>query len=143
MAKHEVQQGGWKHTFYGTNNGEWLVGEGSDDTIYANGGDDSADGVGGTDIIDGGDGADSINGGTGSDDLTGGLGGDLFKLDHNGGWDIIRDFHPEQGDRLLVQDDGQYTVVVDDGDTYLNFGEGNGFVLEGYTGFSSNYISFY
>src|SRR5689334_1367155 len=122
MAHHEPQQRGWKHTYYGTNNGEWLVGESSDDTIYANGGDDSADGVHGSDIIDGGDGDDTISGGTGSDWLTGGLGADDFRLYKGDGWDVIYDFHADQGDELYVQGNSNYSIVVQDGDTYLNFG---------------------
>ena len=133
MAKFEPKQGDWKHTLYGTDQGEWLVGYDSDDTIYANGGDDRADGVHGTDIIDGGDGDDSIMGGTGTDYLTGGLGADDFIIEANGGWDIVYDYHPEQGDQIWAGASSKsYTVVVQDGDTYINFGQGDGVVLVGY-----------
>lgn len=144
MAKHEPQQGSWKHTLYGTNEGEWLTGYSSDDTIYANGGNDRADGVHGSDIIDGGDGHDTIDGGTGTDYLTGGLGADAFVMSPNGGWDIVYDFHREQSDHLWVRPGGgdHYTVTVQDGDSYVDFGNGNGFVLEGVTNFSNLDIVF-
>jgi Ca2+-binding RTX toxin-like protein len=144
MAKFEPQQGDWKHTLYGTDQGEWLVGYSSDDTIWAQGGDDRADGVHGTDILDGGDGNDTLNGGTGTDYLTGGLGGDYFLVDKNGGWDVIYDFHPEQGDEIFVNLGGQdtYTTATEDGDTYINFGNGEGLVLVGVTTFSADYLTF-
>jgi Ca2+-binding RTX toxin-like protein len=144
MAKHEPQQGGWRHTLYGTNQGEWLVGYSSDDTIYANGGDDSADGVHGTDIIDGGDGDDTIMGGTGTDYLTGGLGADRFQLDANGGWDIIYDYHREQGDELWINIGGNhsFTLQETDGDTYIDFGQGEGLVLVGITSFNTADLNF-
>lgn len=144
MAKWEPKQGDWKHTLYGTDKGEWLVGYSSDDTIWAQGGDDKADGVHGTDILDGGDGHDTLNGGTGTDYLTGGLGADYFLLDKNGGTEIVYDFHAEQGDQLWVNLGGQdtYTMEVRDGDTFLNFGNGEGFVLVGVTNFDSSSLHF-
>lgn len=145
MAKFQPQQGDWKHTLYGTDDSEWLIGYSSDDTIYANGGNDTADGVHGTDILDGGDGNDSLDGGTGTDYLTGGLGADAFVVGANGGWDIIYDYHREQGDQIWVKKAGtqDYTIVVDDGDTYIDFGQGDGMVLVGITDFSGSELNFY
>jgi Ca2+-binding RTX toxin-like protein len=143
MPRYEPRQGDWKHTYYGTDEGEWLIGESSDDTMYANGGNDSASGNHGSDIIDGGNGNDTIIGGTGTDWLTGGRGADQFRLHQGDGVDVIYDFHPEQGDRLLVQDDGQYTVAEQDGDTYIDFGNGVGVVLEGFTGWNPSYVTFF
>jgi len=145
MAKWEPKQGDWKHTLYGTDQGEWLTGYSSDDTIYANGGDDRADGVHGTDILDGGDGDDTLQGGTGTDYLTGGLGADYFIVGANSGWEIIYDYHRDQGDRILVKSSGttDYTVEVRDGDTLIDFGQGDGLVLVGFTGFTSNDLTFY
>lgn len=144
MAKHQPQQGSWKHTLYGTNDGEWLVGYSSDDTIYANGGDDRADGVHGSDIIDGGDGNDTLEGGSGTDWLTGGSGADAFVMGSNDGWDIIYDFHRDQGDHVWVRPGGgnDYNVVVQDGDSYVDFGNGNGVVLVGVTDVVSSDIIF-
>jgi serralysin len=146
MANFTPQQGDWRHTLYGTNKGEWLVGYSSDDTIYANEGDDSLSGVAGTDILDGGDGADTLMGGTGTDYLTGGLGGDHFRMETGSGWDIVFDYHREQGDKIYVENgspSAAYTVVVEDGDTYVNLGNGDGFVLVGITNFNSNELNFY
>lgn len=138
-------QGDWKHTLYGTDQGEWLVGYDSDDTIYANGGDDIGDGTNGTDIIDGGDGNDTLVGGTGTDYLTGGLGADAFVVNQQSDWEIIYDFHREQGDHLLVKANmaDTYTWTVQDGDTFVNFGNGNGVVLVGVTSFFDSDIVAY
>jgi Ca2+-binding RTX toxin-like protein len=135
MAKFEPKQGDWKQTVYGTAQGDVLVGDSSDDTIWAQGGDDSLDGVHGTDVLDGGDGADTLSGGTGTDYLTGGLGGDRFDLGRHGGWDVIQDYHPEQGDQIWVQTGGafRYSTQVIDGDTYVDFHNGNGLVIVGFT----------
>jgi Ca2+-binding RTX toxin-like protein len=144
MGKYQPHQGDWKHTLYGTDKGEWLVGYSPDDTIWAQGGDDKADGVHGTDILDGGDGDDTLNGGTGTDYLTGGLGGDYFLLDKNGGWDIIQDYHADQGDEIFINLGGQddYTLVEDDGDTHINFGNGEGLTLVGVTDFDTDNMHF-
>ena len=145
MAKWEPQQGSWKHTLYGTDQGEWLIGYSSDDTIYANGGHDRADGVHGTDILDGGDGDDTLDGGTGTDYLTGGLGADTFLVGANGGWDVIYDYHREQGDIIAVKRSGtqNYTMEVRDGDTFIDFGQGDGIVLVGITNFNTSELNFY
>ncbi|HEY8614902.1 calcium-binding protein [Phenylobacterium sp.] len=144
MADFQPQQGDWRHTLYGTNKGEWLIGYSSDDTIYANEGDDSLSGVHGTDILDGGDGADTLMGGTGTDYLTGGLGADHFRMETGGGWEIVFDYHRGQGDRIYVENgQGATAVVVSDGDTYVNLGGGDGFVLVGVTNFNSSELYFY
>ncbi|HEY8572327.1 calcium-binding protein [Phenylobacterium sp.] len=145
MANWQPNQGEWKHTLYGTDQGEWLVGYSSDDTIYGNGGDDTAEGVHGSDIIDGGDGNDTIVGGTGTDWLTGGLGADRFIIEQNGGWDVIYDYHADQGDQIWIKKAGtkDYEVVESDGDTLINLGNGDGIVLVGVTNFNSNELNFY
>lgn len=148
MPKFEPKQGDFKHTLYGTSQGETLEGYASDDLIWAQQGDDILRGVAGTDILDGGDGRDTLNGGTGTDYLTGGLGADRFELGRGGGVDIIQDFHQEQGDQIWVQANGavNYTVRVIDGDTYVDFKNGDGLVIVGFTPPStpgSDFLFFY
>jgi Ca2+-binding RTX toxin-like protein len=148
MAKYEPQQGDFRHTLYGTSQGEILEGYASDDTIWAQGGDDILRGGAGTDILDGGDGNDTLSGGTGTDYLTGGLGADRFDLGRGGGWDIIQDYHPEQGDRIWVNSGGSfsYTTQVVDGDTYVDFRNGDGLVIVDFippTTPGSNFLFFY
>ena len=148
MANFEPRQGDWKHTLYGTAQGETLEGYSSDDTIWAQQGDDILRGVHGTDILDGGDGNDTLNGGTGTDYLTGGLGADRFELGRNGGWDVIQDYHPDQGDQIWINSGGgfNYTARVVDGDTYVDFHNGDGLVIVGFTPPTtpgSNYLFFF
>lgn len=135
MSKFEARQGDWKQTFHGTRGDDVLVGASSDDTIWALEGADVLRGVHGTDILDGGDGNDTLSGGTGTDYLTGGLGADRFDLGRNGGWDIIQDYSREQGDQIWVNTGGafSYTVRVEDGDTYVDFHNGEGLVIVGFT----------
>jgi Ca2+-binding RTX toxin-like protein len=143
MAKFVPQQGGWKHTLYGTDNGEWLVGYSSDDTMWANGGNDRVEGSHGTDYLDGGNGDDTLVGGTATDSLTGGKGADRFQFNAGDGWDIIQDFHQSQGDTIWVNAAQQsYAVSVEDGDTYVNFGNGDGIVIVGQTFYNSDFINF-
>jgi Ca2+-binding RTX toxin-like protein len=125
-----------------------INGGSGNDSIKGGLGNDIAIGGIGNDFLDGGDGADTLSGGTGTDYLTGGLGGDRFDLGRDGGWDIIQDYHPEQGDQIWVDSGGafRYSTQVIDGDTYVDFHNGNGLVIVGFTPPTtpgSNYIFFY
>ncbi len=135
MAKFEPNQGAWKQTVYGGPQADILEGQASDDTIWAQDGDDRLRGGHGTDILDGGDGADTLDGGTGTDYLTGGLGADRFDLGRNGGWDIIQDYHRDQADQIWVNTGGRfsYSVQLIDGDTFVDFHNGDGLVIVGFT----------
>jgi Ca2+-binding RTX toxin-like protein len=59
-------------------------------------------GSSGSDSIDGGAGNDTIVGGAGTDYLTGGRGADTFVVGAHSQYDIITDFNPAEGDRVLL-----------------------------------------
>jgi Ca2+-binding RTX toxin-like protein len=64
-------------------------------------------------MVDGGSGNDILHGNRGSDTLTGVSGGDQCHFSSTGGSDIVTDFNPDDGDRLIVSDaiiDAQQTV---------------------------------
>lgn len=63
------------------------------------------------DTIDGGRGSDWLDGGAGNDTYTGGLGADKFVLRSGGGHDVVTDFNPAEGDRVLF-DYGTYSDVM-------------------------------
>jgi hypothetical protein len=59
-------------------------------------------GSSGSDTIDGGAGNDTITGGAGTDYLTGGRGADTFVIGSHSQYDIITDFNPAAGDRIVL-----------------------------------------
>ena len=79
---------------------DWLSGGDGDDTLYGGTGDDTLFAGHGTDWLYGGDGDDRLQSGDGPDGLMdGGDGADLFMVDPAGNT-VIRDFTPDDGDRL-------------------------------------------
>ena len=77
------------------------------------------------DTIDGGRGSDWLDGGRGNDTLTGGAGADKFVLRAGGGHDVVTDFNPAEGDRVMF-DYGSYSDILysgqlSDGLTFQNF----------------------
>jgi|SRR5439155_11221604 len=92
--------------FKGTNKADLLQGSASGDTI------------------EGGRGNDWLDGGVGNDTLTGGAGADTFVLRSGGGHDVVTDFNPAEGDRVMF-DYGTYSDVMffgalSDGMTWQN-----------------------
>lgn len=84
-------------TINGTNNADFLAGDGGNDTLIGNGGNDLLDGGAGNDTLNAGDGNDLLNGDTGNDKLVGGTGDDLLNggagndsLDGGTGTDTLR-----------------------------------------------------
>lgn len=74
----------------------------------------------GNDTLTGGTGADVLSGGVGADLLRGGAGGDLFVFNEGDltvrrtGTDTIRDFHADEGDRIVLTDIDADTHSADD-----------------------------
>ena len=91
-----------------------LDGGPGDDTSYGGAGNDQQTGGAGNDRLYGGPGDDRLNGGAGDDlisggpgedQLTGGEGADTFRFvrgHSSGGGDVILDFNPGAGDRILL-----------------------------------------
>ena len=65
----------------------------------------------GSDTVDGGRGNDFLDGGAGNDTLTGGDGRDQFVLRSGGGHDVVTDFNPAAGDRVMF-DYGSYSDIL-------------------------------
>jgi Ca2+-binding RTX toxin-like protein len=63
------------------------------------------------DLVEGGRGNDFLDGGAGNDTLTGGDGADKFVLRSGGGHDVVTDFNPAAGDRIMF-DYGSYSDVL-------------------------------
>ncbi len=78
------------------------------DTLLGGNGNDILFGQGGDDILNGGNGNDILIGGKGNDILTGGAGADTFAWKagdtNSGGFDVIKDFNKDAGDRIDLRD---------------------------------------
>lgn len=110
-----------------TNFGDTIHGGDGDDRITAGAGADKLYGDAGNDQIKGGDGDDIIVGGAGHDEMEGGHGADSFVLDNLldssalvGGWDQIRSFRPDQGDRIDLRAIDAIAGGNDDGFTLVS-----------------------
>lgn len=68
-------------------------------------------GSSGSDSLVGTNGNDFLDGGAGSDFLTGSGGADKFVLRSGGGHDVVTDFNPAEGDRVLF-DYGSYSDIL-------------------------------
>lgn len=81
-----------------------LNGAAGEDALFGNGGDDRLSGRGGHDLLNGGGGNDVVFGGAGADRMSGGKGADEFRLRVGGlDGDVILDFNPAKGDRILLE----------------------------------------
>lgn len=72
---------------------------------------DTLRGTASGDRVEGGRGNDFIDGGAGDDVLVGGGGSDMFVLRSGGGHDVVTDFNPAEGDRVMF-DYGCYSDVL-------------------------------
>jgi Ca2+-binding RTX toxin-like protein len=79
--------------------------------LHGTGRADKLAGTIGNDQVSGGNGDDFLDGGAGNDVLTGGAGADKFALRAGGGHDIVTDFDPAGGDRVLF-DYGSYSDIL-------------------------------
>jgi len=68
-------------------------------------------GTASSDFIEGGRGNDFLDGSAGNDTLSGGAGADKFVLRSGGGHDVVTDFNPAEGDRVMF-DYGSYSDVL-------------------------------
>ncbi|MCQ4162060.1 S8 family serine peptidase [Roseomonas sp. GC11] len=86
----------------GTAAGNILTGNERGNTLSGLGGNDILRGLAGNDVLLGGEGADRLEGGAGQDMLRGDAGADVFVFTPGGGRDVVVDFTPAEGDRLLL-----------------------------------------
>lgn len=86
---------------------------------------DSLRGASENDVLDGRGGNDWLDGGAGDDVLTGGQGADRFILRAGGGDDVVTDFRPGQGDKLMFDfgtwSDYMVFGPLRDGQSWSNF----------------------
>ncbi|MET0294136.1 MAG: M57 family metalloprotease [Phenylobacterium sp.] len=136
-------------SLWGGDGGDWVVGgqdadllngEAGDDIIYGNLGADTALGGDGADTIVGGQqddvirgeaGNDWLGGDRGADTLTGGSGADTFRFFAGAGIERITDFNPAEGDRILLEGGGGYTLVQSGPDLVINLAPGDQIILSG------------
>jgi len=147
-----INGGGGRDNILGGSGNDTLRGDGSNDALAGGRGNDLINGGAGRDTLNGDDGRDTLrgdsgqdvlNGGLGNDRLTGGGGADDFVFDPGFGRDTITDFRNNMDELYL--DDALWTgslsaqTVIDtyassaNGNTVLDFGNGNIIVIEGIT----------
>jgi Ca2+-binding RTX toxin-like protein len=116
-----------------------LAGDVGSDILNGNLGNDTADGGDGADVVRGGQGDDLLFGGNGDDYLTGdlgddelwgGAGADVFRAFAGGGHDVINDFNPAEGDRILFDPGTQHTETQVGTDVVVDLGGGSLLVLK-------------
>jgi Ca2+-binding RTX toxin-like protein len=100
-----------------------------DDRVDAGAGDDLVDGGAGDDALDGGKGDDVLIGGFGDDTFKGGAGEDIFDLTQ--GNDVVTDFDPEEGDRIVLPDGQSFELIERGDDLLIRMDDGSTRVLEG------------
>jgi Ca2+-binding RTX toxin-like protein len=153
LGNNQLLGGDGDDHLFGRNGQTALYGENGDDTIEGGSGFDDVNGGAGADsinaalaagntgdrlrggqgddVIIAGAGNDYISGDRGSDTETGGAGADIFHSSQNAGVDRVLDFHPTEGDRVMLDAGTTYTVSQVGGDTMVDMGGGNEVVLVG------------
>jgi Ca2+-binding RTX toxin-like protein len=100
----------------------------------------------GNDVLVGGAGDDVLMGGNGHDRMTGRAGADRFLFAEGDGrhGDVILDFSPAQGDRIVLQGIAPATVFWEAGPdgVVIRYGAGNWLVLEGVESLAAGAIMF-
>jgi len=137
-------------TIYGGRDADTLFGGQDDDIINGNLGDDLLNGNRGNDEVQGGQGNDEVHGGQGDDAVAGNFGddrvwGDLgndtmfggdgidnFYFAANSGKDVVVDFAPMLGERIVLVGRGGYTLDQDAiGTTIITFSSEESITLTG------------
>jgi Ca2+-binding RTX toxin-like protein len=135
-------------TVSGGSGDDWVVGGQGDDDAYGDDGADIVLGNLGDDYVSGGDGADIVRGGQGddvvvggagndwlsgdrgNDTLTGGTGADIFHTFGAAGLDVVTDFIPSEGDRVLVDAADHYTVAQVGADVVITVDQAAQMILQ-------------
>lgn len=129
-AAREIYGGPGDDLLDGGDEPDTIYGRGGADTIHGRGGNDILRGGKGNDVIDGGDGDDAIWGDKGDDTLTGGRGADSFHAAEGADLDLVLDYNPAEGDRVIVDGGAPYTVRQVGPDTVIEL-RGSRMVLKG------------
>jgi Ca2+-binding RTX toxin-like protein len=116
-------------TVLGGQGNDLVQGNGGNDLIFGDLGDDTLRGGQGDDQLFGGAGNDFLSGDLGNDTLSGGAGTDLFYFFAGAGRDVVLDFNPLEGDRVLLDPGATYTVTRVGNDTILTLPGGDSIVL--------------
>jgi len=119
-------------TIYGGRDSDTLFGGQDEDLINGNAGDDLVNGNRGADTVHGGQGNDEVHGGRdddfvsgdlgddhvwgdlGNDTMVGGEGIDMFYFTAGSGQDVVLDFAPVLGERIVLIGRGGYTLEQDE-----------------------------
>ena len=124
----------------GGKDGDRLSGDGGNDVVLGNLGQDTLEGGDGADTIRGGQDDDSVSGGAGADwlsgdrgadTLSGGGGADIFHSFDGADIDLILDFNPAEGDRILLDAGTTWQVSQDGADTLVELLGGGRLILQG------------
>ncbi|MCV0429071.1 MAG: hypothetical protein K5905_26765, partial [Roseibium sp.] len=139
----------------GTQEADWLRGEGGSDTLRGEAGNDYLEGGGDADTLDGGNGDDVLDGGDGADTLTGGEGNDTIYADRDDVWfsgdagtDTLiytdwNDFEyslaqggfenvsTDDGNDKIWGTSGDNEIRVEWGDDFVQAGDGNDIIFGG------------
>jgi Ca2+-binding RTX toxin-like protein len=109
--------------------GDLVNGNTGADTVSGDLGDDTVHGGKGDDVILGGAGNDYLAGDLGDDTITGGAGADTFVTFGAGGHDRVLDFNAAEGDRVVLDHVGGYTVGQNGADVVIQMDGGGEMVL--------------
>ena len=117
---------------YGGKDADSIYGNLDNDKLYGNIGNDYLYGGQGDDVIYAGQGDDYVYGNKGNDTLYGNLGADTFVCTK--GFDVIKDFWYQDGDKISVASVANTVISEKDGSTLITSGEGQ-LLLEGFPRF--------
>ncbi|BBK31972.1 hemolysin type calcium-binding protein [Stella humosa] len=121
-------------TIVGTENTDWVHGQGGDDALLLGAGDDGARGVGGDDLILGEAGADTLRGNEGADLILGGDDNDSINGDEDGD-----DVNGNRGQDTVLGGSGADFVRGGQDDDLVDGGEGDDWHVNGNIGNDSVY----
>ncbi|WP_029008276.1 calcium-binding protein [Azospirillum halopraeferens] len=117
---------------YGNLDHDVLYGNRGSDTLFGGAGDDTLFGGLNADVLYGGIGNDELHGNRGDDTLWGGAGADRFVIGGGAGRDVIADFNPFEGDRIVLSPGVGWSVVADGrGNAVLALPGGHSVTLQG------------
>jgi Ca2+-binding RTX toxin-like protein len=120
MGADTVLGGQGADSLQGGQGGDYLSGDLGDDVLRGGQGDDQ---------LLGGAGDDFLSGDVGADTLTGGAGADTFHISVGSGVDLVTDFNPAEGDRVLLEPGTSYTVSQVGADVHVDLAGGGELVL--------------